>query len=312
MHRYIIKRLLMMIPVIIAVSFIAFFLVDLIPGDIVDYIAPAEATELQKETLREEMGLNRNVFIRYFEYMLDLFRGDLGTSYLSGESVLQVYMTKLPNTLLLAGASICVSIALSIPLGIYSALKRGTWKDNISMVIALIGLSIPNFWLGLILILVFSLRLGWLPSNGFGSPAHLVLPAVTIGTGLTALLTRTTRSSMLEVIRKDYLRTARAKGVSEGIVVRKHALGNALIPIITVIGMQFNECIGGAMLTETVFSLPGIGRLIVDSVNSRDVPMLTGSIILTTIIVSIVLLIVDLLYAFFDPRIKSQYSKGGA
>ncbi len=224
MLQYTFKRLLMIIPVILCVSFIVFFAVDLMPGDIVDYLAPAEATEEIKEQMREEMGLNRSIFVRYGEYMLGCVKGDMGNSYLSNEPVTHVFFSKLPNTLALAGASILVSIVLSIPIGIFAALRRETWKDNVAMAFAMLGLSIPNFWLGLILIIVFALRLHLLPSNGVGSLAHLILPAITVGTGLTAQLTRTTRSSMLEVIRQDYLRTARSKGVPERSVVYRLAL----------------------------------------------------------------------------------------
>lgn len=307
MFKYIVKRMLMMIPVIICVSFIVYFIVDMIPGDIVDQLAPLEATAEQRDAMREEMGLNRSVFIRYGEYMLNFVRGDMGTSYLSHEPVADIYFSKLPTTLLLAGLSIIVSVVISIPLGIYAALRRGSIQDNISMVFAMLGLSIPNFWLGLMLIIAFSLNIALFPSGGIGSLKHFVLPAITLGTGLTAELTRTTRSSMLEVIRQDYLRTARSKGVPENKVITKHAFKNALIPITTVVGMQFNACIGGAMLTETVFSIPGIGRLIVDSVTSRDVPLLMGAIIMTNIFICLILLLVDLVYALIDPRIKSQF-----
>lgn len=179
------------------------------------------------------------------------------------------------------------------------------------MVLALLGLSMPNFWLGLLLIIAFSLHLGLFPSGGMSGLSSIVLPAITIGTGYTAIMTRTTRSSMLDVIRQDYLRTARAKGVSEKAVIRRHALKNALIPIITVVGTQMAACIGGSVLTETVFAWPGVGRLIIDSVNQRDVPAVTGSIIMTTIMISVILLVIDLLYAFVDPRIKAQYARGG-
>jgi len=312
MHRYVIKRLLMLIPVIIGISFLVYFVIDLAPGDIISQIAPEDATIEELEQLREEMGLNKPILLRYLDYMKGMLRGDLGTSYITGEPVFESYMRRLPNTLKLAFASIFVSVVISIPLGIISAVHQSTWKDNVTMVIALLGLSMPNFWLGLLLIILFSLKLGWFPSGGYGTFAHIVLPAITVGTGLTAMLTRTTRSSMLDVIRQDYLRTARSKGVPERKVIRKHALKNALIPIITVVGTQLASCLGGAIITETVFAWPGVGRLILDSVNSRDIPMVTGCIIMKTITISIILLIVDLLYAVVDPRIKAQYtSKGG-
>ena len=312
MYRYVIKRLLMLIPVIIGISFLVYFVIDLAPGDIISQIAPEDATVEEIQELREEYGFNKPILIRYGEYMAGMIKGDLGTSYITGEPVFESYMKRLPNTLMLAFASIFVSVVISIPLGILSAVHQGTWKDNITMVIALLGLSMPNFWLGLLLIILFSLKLGLLPSGGYGTFAHIILPAITVGTGLTAMLTRTTRSSMLDVIRQDYLRTARSKGVPEKRVINKHALKNALIPIITVVGTQLASCLGGAIITETVFSWPGVGRLILDSVNSRDIPMVTGCIIMKTITISIILLCVDLRGRRIIPKIKAQYAgKGG-
>ncbi len=244
--------------------------------------------------------------------MKDLLTGDLGVSYINGQSVWGVFLERLPATVELAIGSLVVSSVIAIPLGIFSANNNGTWKDNISMTAAMIGLSMPVFWLGLLMIILFSQNLGWFPSSGntMGLKS-LVLPAVTCGIYNTAVLTRTTRSSMLDVARQDYLDTARAKGVSERNVTLKHALKNALIPIITVAGTQVATSLGGSVLTETVFAWPGIGKTIVDAVNQRDVPMVTGCIVMSTILISLVLLLVDLLYAMVDPRIKAQYKKGG-
>lgn len=312
MLRYTIRRVLLMIPVIIGVSFLIFFVMDLAPGDVVSVTAGDEKlTEEQLHELRVEYGLDQSVFVRYFDYMKNFVQGDLGTSYITKKPVLESFLQKLPATLKLAGASMLVAILLSIPLGIYSAVRHGTLQDNISMVLALLGLSMPSFWLGLMLIILFSLYLSWLPSGGSVGFRSLILPAITHGTVLTATLARTTRSSMLDVIRQDYLRTARAKGVSERKVILKHALRNALIPIITIAGGQFAVSLGGTVLTETVFAWPGVGRLIVDSVASRDTIMVTGCIIMKTLIIGVIVLIIDLLYAVIDPRIKAQYSKGG-
>lgn len=308
MYRYIIKRLLLMIPVMIGVSFLVFFILDLAPGDAVDVLAPDDATIEEKAELRKELGLDKNIVLRYGDYMSGLLRGDLGTSYLTGRDVFKTFMEKVPNTLLLGFSSTFVAVVISMWLGIYSAIHRGTIRDNLCMAFAIAGLSMPNFWLGLMLIIVFSLKLGWFPSGGTQGFGSIVLPTLTLATGLIGTLTRTTRSSMLEVIKQDYLRTARAKGVTEQVVINKHALKNALIPIITIIGTQMATVLGGAVLTETVFSWPGIGRLIIDSLNSRDTPQVTGSIILTTLFLSIVLLLVDLLYGVVDPRIKAQYA----
>lgn len=307
MYRYVIKRLLLMIPVIIGVSFLIFVIMDMAPGDAVDLMAPEGATAEDLAAIRHDLGLDQPVVIRYVKYMGGMLHGDLGVSYVSKTDVFDTYMQKLPATIKLSFASILVSVILSVPLGIYAATRQGSIQDNISMILAMIGLSMPNFWLGLLLIIAFSLKLGWFPSGGDQTLSSLVLPAITIGTGLMATLTRTTRSSMLDVLRQEYLRTARAKGVPEKIVVTSHALRNALIPIITIIGTQLAGVLGGSVLTETVFAWPGVGRLIVDSLNMRDTPLVTGSIIMTTILLSIILLLVDLLYAVVDPRIKAQY-----
>lgn len=307
MHRYIIKRLFLMIPVIIGVSFLVFVIMDLAPGDAVDLMAPDGATVEELAAIRHEMGLDKPVVLRYLDYMGGMLQGDMGLSYVSKTDVFDTYMQKLPATIKLSFASVLVAVLLSIPLGIYSATHQGTLQDNVSMVLAMIGLSMPNFWLGLLLIIAFSLHLGWFPSGGDLTPGSIVLPAFTIGTGLMATLTRTTRSSMLDVLKQEYLRTARAKGIPEKIVVMSHALKNALIPIITIIGTQLGGVLGGSVLTETVFAWPGVGRLIIDSLNMRDTPLVTGSIIMTTILLSIILLLVDLLYAVVDPRIKAQY-----
>ena len=311
MLKYAIKRILLMIPVILGVSFLVYFIMDMAPGDVISVIAGDQnLTTEQLAELRASYGLDKSVFVRYLLYMKNFLRGDLGTSYITHKPVLQSFMEKFPATLMLTIASILVTIIISIPLGIYSALKRGTIKDNVALVLAILGQSIPSFWLGLILIIVFSLNLHWLPSGGIGGIKNVILPALTMGTGMTAILTRTTRSSMLDVLRQDYLQTARAKGVPEKKVILKHALSNALIPIITIAGSHFAYCLGGSVLIETVFAWPGVGRLIVDSLNSRDTVMVTGCIILKSTIIGFILLLVDLLYAVIDPRIKAQFAKG--
>ena len=311
MSKYIIKRILMLIPVIIGVSLLVFIMLDLAPGTVLDMIA-TDYTPEQLAALEHELGYDRSVFYRYGMYMWDLLHGDLGTSYIYKAEVWDLYMQRLPSTLKLAAASVFVSIVLSIPLGIKAATKHGTLTDNVSMVAALLGLSMPNFWLGLMLIVMFSLKLGWFPSSGDTEGIKsLILPAFTVGTGLMATLTRTTRSSMLDVIRSDYLRTARSKGVPENTVIKKHALKNALIPIITVIGTQMGRTLGGSVVTENVFSWPGVGRLTIDAVKQRDTTTVTGCIIMSVIMISVVQLIVDLTYAFVDPRLRAQYSSKG-
>ena len=311
MLRYIAKRLLMLIPVILVTSLLIFWAMSLTGGDPALMILGDNATPAQIEELREEMGLNDPFIVQYANYMKGMFTGDMGKSYITNKDVFKTFMEKLPNTLMLGGAAVLIAVIVSIPLGVYTALNQNTWKDTAGMIFALFGTSMPNFWLGLMLILLFSLKLGWLPSGGKNGFASLILPAVTVGFGLAALITRTTRSSMLDVIRQDYMTTARAKGCSEKQVIYKHGLKNALIPIITAIGLQMSLVITGSVLAETVFSWPGIGRLVYESISKRDTPMVTGSIIMCSIFMCIINLVVDLIYAFFDPRIKAQYSKKG-
>lgn len=298
----------MLIPVIIGVSFLVFFIMSLAPGDpartILGENAPIEAVE----ALREELGLNDPLLTRYANYMLDLLHGDLGESYKSGRPVFGEIVARFPATLKLAFWGMVFAVALSIPIGIISATRQYSITDSVSMIFALLGVATPNFWLGLMLIIAFSLHLGWFPSGGADSGwRSLVLPVITLGTGCMANITRTTRSSMLEVIRQDYIRTAKAKGVPKNKVINKHALKNALIPVVTVIGLQFGSLLGGAVLTETVFSWPGVGTLLVNSIKAKDTPAVLGCVIVFSICFSIVNLCVDLLYAYIDPRIKSKY-----
>ncbi|HHU12969.1 MAG TPA: ABC transporter permease [Clostridiaceae bacterium] len=312
MSRYIVERLLMLIPVLLSVAFIIFAIMNAAEGDPVYSVVSADATQEQIEAARIELGLDGTLIQRYFRYVGGMIKGDLGTSYVSKRDVMQTYMMRLPNTLKLAAASMVVALVISIPLGIIAAVNQNSIRDAVSMVLALLGLSMPNFWLGLLLILLFSLRLGWFPSAGYEDGLRsIILPAITNGTGLAAFMTRATRSSMLDVVRQDFLRTARAKGVTERKVIRKHALRNALIPIITVFGVQFSNVLGGSVLVETVFAWPGVGRLVVDAIEQRDIPTVTGALVMTTMLVTITNLLIDIVYAYVDPRIKSQYAKKG-
>ena len=298
-----------MIPVLICVSFVVFFLMDLAPGDIVSQMAPADATPEQIEMLREELGLNGTVLQRYGRYLWNLLHGDMGTSLSLKRPVIEVFVERLPATLKLAFASIVIALAISSPLGIAAATHHRTWLDGSSVVLSMLSVSMPAFWLGLLLIFAFSYRIKIFPSGGSGTFKHLILPALTLGTEQAGNLTRITRSSMLDVIRQDYLRTARAKGVSEKYVIRKHALKNALIPIITVLGSTLGNAFGGAVAIETVFAWPGIGRLTVAAINSRDMTLATGCIIMFTLMLNMTLLVVDIAYAYVDPRVKARYSK---
>ena len=315
MHKYILKRLLMLIPVILGVTFIVFFILNLSPGDPAAMILGEQATAEALEMKREELGLNDPLLVRYFNCMKDLLRGDMGVSYRNSISVWDQVIDRFPNTVVLAIAGILVALLIGIPLGILSAKKQNTVIDNISMVLSLIGVSMPNFWFGLLVVMLFALKLGWLPSQGMGEGfvpllQSLVLPALTLGTGSAGTIARMTRSSMLEVIRQDYISTARSKGVDERTVTYQHMLRNALIPIITAVGLQFGTLLGGAMLTETVFSWPGLGRLMVENIKSKDIPMVLGCVVFLATMFTIVNLVVDIIYAFVDPRIKSLYKKG--
>lgn len=308
MLKYILKRLVIMIPTLLITSLLIFWAMDLAGGDPVNQILPENASVAQREALRHEMGFNDPFMIRYLRYIGGIVTGDIGKSYISGEEVFKTFMGRLHMTLLLGGVALIFACIISIPLGIYTALHENTWKDTAATVFALFGVSMPNFWLGLMLILLFSLKLGLLPSGGTGSIRYLILPSATVGLSLAALLTRTTRSAMLDVLRQDYMTTAKAKGASSRRVIYNHGLRNALIPIVTAIGMQFSYVMTGSALAETVFGWPGIGRLVVDSINKRDTPMVTGSIILCCVLMAVINLVVDIIYAFCDPRIKAQYS----
>lgn len=310
MHKYILKRLLLMIPVIIGVSLLVYFIMDIAEGDPVYQIVSESSSQEVIEATREAYGLNDPFIVRYARYMFNLCKGDMGTSYITKQDVFSSYMEHLPNTIKLSVLSVLIAILVSIPLGINAAIHQNTWADTGSMFTSLVFVSMPQFWLGLLLIIAFALNLKWFPSGGNEDGLRsLVLPAFTVGIGLAALMTRTTRSSMLETIRQDYITTAKAKGVSNKKTIYHHAFKNALIPIVTVGGMQFAQILGGSVLTETVFSYPGVGRLIVQSIDRRDIPMVTGSLILTTILVSFVNLATDIVYAYIDPRIKSRYAK---
>jgi len=308
MSKYILRRLLMMIPVLLGVTFLVYFIISLTPGDVAANILGVGATQEAIIELTEEMGLDDPVIVQYGRYMGDLVTGDMGTSYATGKTVSSEIGQRFPNTLILTISAIFLSVLISIPIGVISATRQYSIFDNVGMVIALIGISMPSFWTGLILIIVFSLKLGWFPSGGIDGFSSWILPAFTLAIASTASITRTTRSSMLEVIRQDYINTAKAKGVSRKIVIRKHALKNALIPAITVIGLEFGVLLGGAVLTETVFSIPGIGRLMVESIQRKDTPMVLGCIIIFAVAFSLVNLLIDMLYAYIDPRIKSNYS----
>ena len=309
MSKYVLKRLAMLIPVLIGVTFMVYFILSLSPGDTAAMIAGESADAETIEATRKDLGLDQPVIVQYGKYMLNLLHGDMGKSYKTKRDVFPTIMAAFPNTAKLAFWSILVAVAIALPIGIISATRQYSMIDNVGMVAALLGVATPNFWLGLMLMLLFSLKLSWLPSGGADSWKCYIMPALTVGYGLAALITRTTRSAMLDVIRQDYMTTAKAKGASRRRVIFYHGLRNAMIPIVTAVGMQFSLVMTGSALAETVFSMPGIGRLVFDSISKRDTPMVTGSIILCCVLMAFINLAVDILYAYCDPRIKAQYSK---
>jgi len=306
-HKYILRRLLLLIPVILGVTFLVFTIMYFTPGDPARLILGESAQPEQVAALREEMGLDDPFIVQYFRFITKALTGDFGRSYSTKRPVFDEVFARFPATLKLTVAAMIIAVLIGIPVGIISATKQYSLLDSIAMIGALIGVSMPVFWLGLMLILVFSVKLRILPSSGSETLLHLILPAFALGVGSAAIITRMTRSSMLEVIRQDYIRTARAKGVAEKKVVNKHALKNALIPVVTVIGLQFGGLLGGAVLTESVFSWPGVGRLMVEAIRQKDSPMVLATVVFISVTFSFVNLLVDLLYAFIDPRIKSQY-----
>ncbi len=306
MRSYIIRRLLLTLPVLLGVSTLVFLFIHLIPGDPVQVMLGESARTADVEKLRTGLGLNRPLPEQYFLFMKGVATGQLGNSIHTGQPVLKTILNRLPATLQLASASMFVALLLSIPLGVISASKQYSALDNGSMFFALLGISMPNFWLGPLLILLFSVNLGWLPVSGRGGWQHLILPAITLGTALAAILTRMTRSSMLEILHDDYITTARSKGLREGVVIFKHALRNALIPVITIIGFQVGALLSGALITETVFAWPGLGRLTIKAIQTRDYPLVQGCVLVISLSYVFVNLLTDVAYAWVDPRIRFE------
>lgn len=304
----------MLIPVLLGATFLVFFIMSLSPEDPALIILGSDATPESVAKLHVELGLDRSLPERYVHFLLNLMRGDLGKSYKNNLDVMGQIMTKLPNTILLALTGVVLAVVLGIPVGILSAKRQYSMFDNVAMILTLVLAASPAFWFGLMLVIIFSLNLGWFPSSGMGSGffnalRSLVLPAITLCGSTAALIARTTRSSMLEVIRQDYIDTARAKGVKESTITIHHELKNALIPIVTVVGLQFGVLLGGSVMTESVFAWPGVGRFVVEAIKSKDIPNVLGSVVMLSILFTVINLLVDILYAFIDPRIKSQYRR---
>lgn len=307
----IVRRLLQLVFLLIGISFLVFSSMYVAPGDPAAMVGGPTATESDLESIRENLGLNDPFLVQYGRYLTHALQGDFGYSYQTKQSVTEAIAIRIPNTVKLAIASIIVAIFIGLFAGMVSALRHNSWLDVSSTTFALAGISIPNFWLGAILILVFSVTLQWLPVGGLSAPWYtvegmkqLVLPAITLGTGSAAMIARMTRSSMLEVKKADYVRTARAKGVKEGKVIGVHILKNALIPVVTVIGVNFGGLLGGTIITEKVFAINGVGRLMIDSIAMRDFPMVQGSVLLVATLFVVVNLVTDIVYTMIDPRIS--------
>jgi ABC-type dipeptide/oligopeptide/nickel transport system permease component len=304
--RYLVRRLLLTIPVLFGVATLVFSLIHLVPGDPAQAMLGEGASPDDIVQLRARLGLDRPLAEQYWTYMRGLVRGDLGTSLRTQLPVAGQLAERLPATAELAGAAMLVAVALAIPLGVVAAVWRGTWIDQGAMALALAGISVPGFWLGPLLALVFAVELGWLPVSGRGTLAHLVLPAVTLGAALAAILARMTRASVLEELREQYVVAARARGASRIRAVVVHALGNSLIPVVTILGLQLGAVLTGSIITETIFSWPGVGRLLIQSINFRDYPMVQGCILLIAVTYVTMNLVTDVLYGWLDPRIRVQ------
>ena len=310
--RYLLQRLFTTIIVVFGITFVVFMIIQLVPGDPARVVLGVAASEENVEALRERLGLNEPIWQQYLTWLGGLFQGDLGNSLVTGQPVTDQILQRLPATLTLAAAGLIVGLLIGLPAGIMSAIKPHGSLDISTSLLSQIGISIPDFWLGILLVLLFSLTLGWFPSQGYTpfseDPVdwfmHLILPALTVGIISGSIQTRFNRSAMLEVLHQDYIRTARAKGLTEGIVINKHALRNALIPIITILGLQLTALLSAVVVVEVVFSWPGLGRLTLDAVLDRDYPLLQGAVFTIAVLLALINLGTDLLYAFVDPRIE--------
>ena len=312
MGKFILKRLLYMIPVLLGVAFLVFAILSLTPGDPGTIILGITAKPEDIASLNEQFGYNQPFLIRFFSYIKDIvLHFNLGVSYQTREPVINDIMAKFPNTLKLTIFSMSLSAIIGISFGIISAVKQYSALDHICVVTALVFACIPGFWLGLMLMMLFSLKLGWLPSYGAESLKNFILPTLTVSMTSAAGLLRLTRSAMLETIRQEYIRTAKAKGASKKRIIIKHALRNALMPVVTTLGTSFGASLGGAIIAETVFAMPGMGTLITTAIRQKDIPMVMGSTLFLAVLFSLIILLVDILYAVIDPRIMDKYKKGG-
>ena len=310
--RYILQRLLTTFFVVFGITFVVFMIIQLVPGDPARVVLGVAASEENVAALRERLGLNRPVWVQYGTWLGGLVQGDMGDSLITGQSVTEQIVQRLPATLTLAGAGLLIGLLIALPAGIISALKPHSPIDIVASLFSQIGVSVPDFWLGILLVLLFSLTLGWLPSQGYTRLSenfvdwllHLILPALTVGIISASIQTRFIRSAMLEVLHEDYIRTARAKGLTEAIVINQHALRNALVNIVTIIGLQLTALLSAVVVVEVVFSWPGLGRLTLDAVLDRDYPLLQGTVFTMATLLALVNLGTDLVYSFIDPRIE--------
>ena len=312
MVKYTLRRLLLLIPVVLGVALLIFIIMSFTPGDPAVIILGENATAEQVAALHVKLGLDHPLLVRFFNYIKGIIlHFDFGTSYINGRPVREEILQRFGYTFKIAAFSMVFSLGIGVPLGIVAALNRNTWKDNLSMSVALIGISMPTFWFGLVLSIVFALKLRWLPPSGVGSIKNYIMPCLAVSMPGIAGLARQTRSSLLEVIRADYITTARAKGQTENVITFRHALRNALIPVITQAGAVFGLLMCGTLVAETVFTIPGLGTYMITAIKSRDYPAIQGAVILVSIAFSVVMLLVDLLYAAVDPRIRAQFKNGG-
>lgn len=310
MIRYVAKRFLMLIPLVLCITFVVYGLMSLAPGDPASIMLPSNAPQEQKDALNHKLGYDRPFLVKYADFVYNLvFKGDFGISYRTQQPIINEFKTRLPISITLAFTSLTLAACIGIPLGVLSAVKQYSLLDTIPSVMALILSAVPSFWFGMMLIYFLAYRLGLFPSYGMGGIEHWVLPTLTIAVVYAAEILRYTRSSMLETIRADYVRTARAKGVAERTVIWKHAMKNGLLPVVTLLGSSFGAQIGGAIVTENLYNLPGLGTLTLLSINMRDTPTVVATSVIFATLYNIILILVDLMYAFLDPRIKAKYSR---
>ncbi len=304
MARYLLKKLLLLAPTVLGVLTLVFLLRPLIPGDPIDFMLGETAQAADRLRLQQAFYLDRPIHVQYLLFLKNALHGDLGYSIHTRRAVVEMIAERMPATVQLTLAAVLVAVLIAVPAGILSAIRKDSWVDNGAMFLAMLGVAMPNFWLGPLLIIIFSIHLTWFPVSGSGGLSYMVLPALTLGTAMSAILTRMTRSSMLEVMKEDYITTARAKGLPEHVVILKHAFRNACIPILTLVGLQLGGLLAGSVITETIFSWPGIGRLTVTAINSRDFPLLQGCVLTISLSYILINLLTDLAYAWSDSRIR--------